>query len=89
MLESPIRARCTSVHGVYATCSPIGEYGKETYERTEGILEHIIEPVAGPMNYKVLPAHKDTRPGLITSQIVQHLVDSELVIADLSGENPK
>jgi hypothetical protein len=68
--------------------APIGEEGSEIRLRSDKILRHIIEPAAKTCGYKTVRADKISEPGIITSQIIQHLVDDELVVADLSGHNP-
>lgn len=67
---------------------PIGKSGSDVRKRTDAMLDLVIRPVAEPLGYEVIPAHEDRRPGKITAQIVERLVDSELVIADLTGPNP-
>jgi len=36
----------------------------------------------------VIRADKISEPGIITTQIIGHIVDAELVIADLTDKNP-
>jgi hypothetical protein len=40
------------------------------------------------LGYKVDRADKLSKPGIITSQIIERLIKDELVIADLTGANP-
>lgn len=68
--------------------APIGDEGTETRKRSDQILKHIIEPAANEAGYQAIRADKISEPGNITSQIVQHLIDDDLVIADLTGKNP-
>jgi len=68
--------------------SPIGEEGSETRERSGKILNHIIKPVVKKIGYNPVRADEISEPGIITSQIIQHLIDDDLVIADLTGHNP-
>lgn len=68
--------------------SPIGEEGSETRTRSDQTLKHIItEPVA-QLGYEVIRADKISEPGIITTQIIEYIVDAELVIADLTEHNP-
>jgi hypothetical protein len=67
---------------------PIGEVGSEIRKRADQILKHVIEPVASENGYKVIRADKISEPGIITSQIINHIINDELVIADLTGHNP-
>ena len=68
--------------------SPIGEEGSETRERSDQVLKHIITDPVKQLNYEVIRADKISEPGIITTQIIEHIVDAELVIADLTEKNP-
>jgi len=68
--------------------APIGEEGDETRHRSDQVLKHIIQPVVAECGYKAIRADKIPEPGIITSQIIQHLVEDSIVIADLTGRNP-
>lgn len=68
--------------------APIGEEGSDIRHRSDQILKHIIEPVMKKCDYVPIRADKMPNPGLITSQIIQHLIGDSLVIADLTGRNP-
>lgn len=68
--------------------SPIGEEGSETRERSDQVLKHIISSSVEQLGYTVIRADKISEPGIITTQIIEHIVDAELVIADLTEKNP-
>ena len=51
-------------------------------------MKHIIAPAAKACGYKTTRADQISEPGIITSQVIQHIVDDPLVIADLTGRNP-
>jgi hypothetical protein len=68
--------------------SPIGEEGSETRERADQVLKHIISASIEPLGYEVIRADKISEPGIITTQIIENIVDAELVIADLTEKNP-
>jgi len=67
---------------------PIGEDGSTTRKRSDTVLNHIIKPIAENLGYKVVRADYISQPGLITTQIITHLLDAYLVIADLTDANP-
>jgi len=67
---------------------PIGEEGSEIRDRSDKVLEHIIKPTVEECGYEAIRADEISEPGIITSQIIQHLIDDDLVIADLTGRNP-
>jgi hypothetical protein len=74
--------------GLCFVVAPIGEEGSETRTRSDQVLNHIIAPAAEECGYEALRADKISEPGIITSQVIQHLVDDPLLIADLTGHNP-
>jgi hypothetical protein len=74
--------------GICFVISPIGEEGTEIRRRADQVLKHIISPAAKECGYESIRADTISEPGMITSQVIQHLLDDPLVIADLTGRNP-
>jgi uncharacterized protein YjbI with pentapeptide repeats len=68
--------------------APIGEPDSETRKRSDQIFDHVITPAVNECGYEPLRADKIAEPGLITHQIIQHIVEAPLVIADLTNQNP-
>lgn len=68
--------------------APIGDEGSDVRRRSDQVLKHIITPAAKECDYEPIRADKISEPGMITSQVIQHLLDDLLVIADLTGRNP-
>jgi len=68
--------------------APIGEPGTETRKRSDIILKYVIGPATESCGYTTLRADQISEPGLITSQVIQHVVDDALLIADLTDRNP-
>lgn len=68
--------------------SPIGEDGSDVRKRADQILKHVIKPAAEACGYDPIRADQISEPGIITSQVIQHIVDDPLIIADLTGRNP-
>ena len=68
--------------------TPIGDEGSEVRERSNKVMEYIITEAVSDYGYSVTRADKMDQPGSITNQVIQKTVDSELVIADLTGHNP-
>jgi hypothetical protein len=66
--------------------SPIGEPGSDTRKRSDKVLTHVFEAALAE-EYKVTRADKISEPGMITSQILRALQDSDLVLADLTEHN--
>jgi len=68
--------------------SPIGNADSEIRRRSDTILKYIIKPVLETLDYETCRADEIDRPGLITSQIIQRILEYDLVIADLTDSNP-
>lgn len=68
--------------------APIGDAESETRKRSDQILKHVITPALKECGYKATRADTISEPGMITSQVIQHIVDDPLVIADLTERNP-
>ena len=68
--------------------SPIGEPESETRKRSDQILKHVISPPLLECGYTPTRADQISEPGMITSQVIQHIVDDQLVVADLTDRNP-
>jgi hypothetical protein len=68
--------------------APIGEPGSLIRKHSDQVFKHIIEPAARLLGYVATRAHEIPEPGTITSQVIQRLLDSPLVIADLTTRNP-
>jgi len=69
--------------------SPIGEQGSDTRRCADQVLKHIITPAVKECGFAD-PVRADTlaEPGMITSQIIQRILDDDLVVADLTERNP-
>lgn len=67
--------------------APIGEESSPTRKRSDQVLKHIISPPAAECGYQPIRADQMSQPGLITSQVIQHIVEDPLVIADLTERN--
>lgn len=82
----------TSEHAQFeSTCfyiAPIGEEGSEPRKHSDLFLGSIIEPAMDQFQLKVVRADAIDKPGIITRQILEYIMRSRLVIADLSFHNP-
>jgi hypothetical protein len=68
--------------------SPIGEEQSEIRNRANQVLRHIITPCVQELGYDdPIRADRIAIPGVITSQVVEHILNDDLVIADLTGHN--
>lgn len=67
---------------------PIGEQDSDTRRRSDQVLRHIIKPAVESCGFVAERADEIDKPGLITSQVIQRVVNDPLVIADLTERNP-
>ena len=69
--------------------SPIGPADSLERKHANIVLKFIVRPVLLELGFEE-PVRADTlaEPGLITRQIISHLLNDDLVIADLTGRNP-
>ena len=69
--------------------SPIGETTSTTRVRADKVFRHVIQPAVTACGYAtIVRSDMDPRPGMIGSQIINHLLDDDLVVADLTDHNP-
>lgn len=68
--------------------SPIGEEGSEHRQHADLFLGSIVEPALEEFDLKVVRADGIGKPGMITAQIIEYVLKSRLVVADLSFHNP-
>jgi hypothetical protein len=68
--------------------SPIGEEDSDRRMHSDLFLGSLIEPALEEFGLKVIRADKIGKPGMITAQILEYILKSKLVIADLSFHNP-
>lgn len=68
--------------------SPIGGDDAPTRKWADQTIKHLIRPAVEPCGLEVLRADQEDRAGIITTHIIQRLVSSKLVIADLTWRNP-
>jgi len=67
---------------------PIGGEDSPERKRSDLIYKHIFKPALNSTGYKPVRADEILDVGLITSQIINLIIESPLVIADLTGGNP-
>lgn len=68
--------------------TPIGNVGSTIRRKTDGIIEEVIEPILNELNYEVVVSHRIDESGSVTNAIIRGVYESDLVIANLTGNNP-
>ena len=68
--------------------APIGAPNSEVRKHSDTVLRHIIIKAVDPLGYQAIRADTISEPGMITDQVMQHIMEDELVIADLTDQNP-
>lgn len=67
--------------------SPIGESESETRKRSDAVLQHIITPAARDAGLTAVRADQLASPGIITNQVIAHILEDRMVVADLTDHN--
>jgi hypothetical protein len=65
---------------------PLGEPGSPQRRRSDTVLRHIVTHAA-VRNGLTIVRSDEGPPGMITQQIIQHILDDRMVVADLSDNN--
>jgi hypothetical protein len=68
--------------------TPINQEASEERKHADLFFGSIVEPVLETMNLRLIRADKISLAGLINTQIIEYLLKSKIVIADLSFHNP-
>jgi hypothetical protein len=70
--------------------TPIGDDGTEHRQHSDLFLGSLVEPALelGEFKMQVVRADQIGKPGMITAQVIEHIVNARVVIADLSFHNP-
>lgn len=88
----PVGEYDTAEHADFdKTCfyiTAIGEADTEQRKHSDLFLASIVEPALDSFDLRVVRADRIDKPGLITKQIIDYLIQSRLVIVDLSFHNP-
>ena len=68
--------------------TPIGDVDSESRHHADFMMEFVVKPALKEFDLLVVRADQMGQPGMIGRQVVEHILKSRLVIADLSFHNP-
>lgn len=69
--------------------TPIGDVNSTTFRKTKGVIESVIKPVLFEYGFDdIKPAYEISVSGMITTQIINRIINDDLVIVNLTGNNP-
>ncbi|MBZ5509258.1 MAG: hypothetical protein LAO78_27685 [Acidobacteriia bacterium] len=68
--------------------SPLGEPDSPQRKRANTVLKFVFKPALEPLGYELVRADEISQPGSITLQILERVIESEMVVADLTDHNP-
>lgn len=81
MTEKKINKNCFII-------SPLGNDNSETRRKADGLINAVIKPVLKKLEFEAIAPHEIDTPGSITKQVIKHLLEDALVIANLTDLNP-
>jgi len=68
--------------------TPIGKDGSDIRRSADGLIDSVIEPICKSLKMEMFVAHRIDTPGSITEQVLEHILQDDLVIANLTTLNP-
>ncbi|MGM0155057.1 hypothetical protein IGK30_002922 [Enterococcus sp. AZ178] len=67
--------------------TPIGDSKSNEFEKLEGLIDNVLNPVLKEKDYDIIVAHKIQSLGSINDQIFKSIINSDLIISNLTGLN--
>ncbi|GAA2111740.1 hypothetical protein GCM10009759_54010 [Kitasatospora saccharophila] len=87
--QQPDRPRqCFVIGPIGNSYAAHGSLERDAYEHHLEVFEEVIAPACAKFGITALRADGIASPGDINEQICRHVIESDLVVADVSGGNP-
>lgn len=89
-MSSKVQEKDTT-KAVKKTCfiiTPIGEDKSRIRRHIDGVNKSVIEPILEEYGYKMNVSHESYNSGSVKSEIIKSIYESDLVIANLTYQNP-
>ena len=69
--------------------TPIGNENSEVFRKAKGVIESTIKPILREYGFTdIKPAYEINISGMINTQIINRIINDDLVVANLTGNNP-
>lgn len=69
--------------------TPIGNENSDTFRKAKGVIESVIKPILMEYGFnETKPAYEINESGKIGQQVIEHIVNDDLAVANLTGNNP-
>lgn len=68
--------------------TPIGNENTEIRRMADGVISSVLKPILLESGYEAIDSRDISKSGSITNQVINHLLNDDLVIANLTGLNP-
>lgn len=69
--------------------TPIGELNSDIYRKAKGVIESVIRPELEKNGFSdIKSADEISESGMINNQIIRRIIKDDLVVANLTGNNP-
>ena len=69
--------------------TPIGNENSDIFRKAKGVIESVIKPILKENGFDdIKPAYEIMESGMISNQIIDRIINDDLVVANLTRNNP-